>query len=160
MYSVVNRANNVIEASAGFICLSQAIQVFVMAKKVVLVGHCGADSAYLRIAVSGAAKEVSVLTAQDESSLNRYLSDGVDLVLLNRQLDYGFGTEEGVDLIRDLRAKNPNLKLMLVTNYDDVQQEAIRAGAIPGFGKRELGSARVKQLLRDALATADETVSK
>lgn len=126
-----------------------------MPKKVALVGHCGADSAYLRIAVSGAAKDVSVLTAQDESSLNKYISDGVDLVLLNRQLDYGFSTEEGVELIRDLRLKHPHLKLMLVTNYDNVQQQAIQAGALPGFGKRELGSAKVKELLRNAL-TADE----
>lgn len=126
-----------------------------MPKKVALVGHCGADSAYLRIAVSGAAKDVSVLTAEDESSLTKYISDGVDLVLLNRQLDYGFSTEEGVELIRDLRLKHPHLKLMLVTNYDNVQQQAIQAGALPGFGKRELGSAKVKELLRNAL-TADE----
>lgn len=129
-----------------------------MPKKVVLVGHCGADSAYLRIAVSGAAKEVSVLTAHDESELNKYISEGVDLVLLNRQLDYGFQTEEGVELIRDLRTKHPNLKLMLVTNYDDAQQRAIQSGALPGFGKRELGSAKVKELLRNAL-TADEQVA-
>lgn len=129
-----------------------------MPKKVVLVGHCGADSAYLRIAVSGAAKEVSVLTAHDESALSKYISEGVDLVLLNRQLDYGFQTEEGVELIRDLRTKHPNLKLMLVTNYDDVQQRAIQSGALPGFGKRELGSAKVKELLRNAL-TADEQVA-
>lgn len=129
-----------------------------MPKKVVLVGHCGADSAYLRIAVSGAAKEVSVLTAHDESALNKYISEGVDLVLLNRQLDYGFQTEEGVELIRDLRTKHPNLKLMLVTNYDDVQQRAVQSGALSGFGKRELGSAKVKELLRNAL-TADEQVA-
>jgi hypothetical protein len=102
-----------------------------MAKKVVLVGHCGADSAYLRIAVSSAAKGSTVVSAHDDASLNQLIEDGVDLVLLNRQLEYGFASEEGVELIRTLRAKHPNLKLMLVTNYDDVQREAIRAGALP-----------------------------
>jgi DNA-binding NarL/FixJ family response regulator len=128
-----------------------------MAKKVVLVGHCGADSAYLRIAVSSAAKGSTVVSAHDDASLNQLIEDGVDLVLLNRQLEYGFASEEGVELVRTLRAKHPNLKLMLVTNYDDVQREAIRAGALPGFGKRELGSPRVKELLREALR-ADEKV--
>lgn len=129
-----------------------------MAKKVVLVGHCGADSAYLRIAVSSAAKGSTVVSAHDDASLTQFIEQGADLVLLNRQLDYGFASEEGVELIRILRAKHPTLKLMLVTNYDDVQQEAIRAGALPGFGKRELGSPRVKELLREVLS-ADEKVA-
>jgi predicted oxidoreductase len=131
-----------------------------MSKKVVLVGHCGADSTYLRIAVNGAARDVSVVTAQDDASLRQLLADGVDLVLLNRTLDYGFSTEEGAELVAQLRASNPEVKTMLVSNYPDAQQLAVRNGALPGFGKRELGSPRVKQLIADALASSAGVASK
>ncbi|MCP6756553.1 hypothetical protein NL533_33510, partial [Klebsiella pneumoniae] len=74
-----------------------------MAKKVVLVGHCGADSAYLRIAVNSVAKGSTVVTAHDNAELTKHINEGADLVLLNRQLDYGYETEEGVELVRSLR---------------------------------------------------------
>ena len=127
-----------------------------MAKKIVLVGHCGADSAYLRIAVGSAAKDATIVAADDSSDLNRALQDGADLVLVNRQLDYGFPTEEGVELIRSLREKHPNLSYMLVSNYPEAQEAAVAAGALPGFGKREIGSPRVKELLRAALLRDDK----
>ena len=122
-----------------------------MSKKVALVGHCGPDSSFLRIAVSRAAKEAKVLSADDSQALQRVLDDGVDLLLLNRQLDFGFDVEEGVEIIRKLRPHYPQVKMMLVSNYPDAQAAAVAAGALPGFGKREIGSPRVSALLREAL---------
>ena len=122
-----------------------------MPKKIALVGHCGPDSSYLRIAVSRAERDVQVLSVDDDSDLKRALDEGVDLLLLNRQLDYGFDEREGVDLIRKLRAKYPAVKTMLVSNYPDAQAAAVAEGALPGFGKREIGTPRVAELLRDAL---------
>ena len=71
-----------------------------MSKKVALVGHCGPDSSFLRIAVSRAAREAQVLSVDDDGDLKRLLDDGVDLLLLNRQLDFGFDEQEGVALLR------------------------------------------------------------
>lgn len=122
-----------------------------MAKRVVLVGHCGADTAYLRIAVNGALKGASVVGVDDEASLNQQIAEGADLLLLNRQLDWGFKTDEGVELIRALRAEHPNLRMMLVSNYEDAQEAALQAGALPGFGKRDIGSPKVAEILRAAL---------
>lgn len=122
-----------------------------MTKKVVLVGHCGADTAYLRIAVTGAVKNVSVVTANEETELNEVLARGADLLLVNRQLDYGFPTYEGVELIRSLKSSHSNLKMMLISNYPEAQEVAVQAGALSGFGKREIGTDRVKDLLRHAL---------
>ena len=122
-----------------------------MPKKIALVGHCGPDSSYLRIAVSKAERDVQVLSVDDDSDLKRALDGGVDLLLLNRQLDYGFDEREGVDLIRKLRARYPGVKTMLVSNYPDAQAAAVAEGALPGFGKREIGTPRVAELLRDAL---------
>jgi len=122
-----------------------------MPKKIALVGHCGPDSSYLRIAVSRAERDAQVLSIDDDSDLKRALDEGVDLLLLNRQLDYGFDEREGVDLFRKLRAKYPAVKAMLVSNYPDAQAAAVAEGALPGFGKREIGTPRVAELLRDAL---------
>jgi two-component system chemotaxis response regulator CheY len=128
-----------------------------MGKKVVLVGHCGADSSYLRIAVSAAGPGVSVAAADDDESLARALESGADLVLINRILDWGFPEEEGVELIARLRRTHPNLRTMLVSNHADAQAAAVAAGALPGFGKREIGKPRVKEILLAALNDASSS---
>jgi len=77
-----------------------------------------------------------------------------DLILFNRELGYGFDPATGVGVIGKLRQANPNLKMILVSNYPEAQRDAEAAGALPGFGKRELGSLRVLQVLREALGIA------
>lgn len=126
-----------------------------MSKKIVLVGHCGPDSSFLRMTVGKAEKSAQVLAADDSNELNRLLENGADLLLLNRQLDYGFDETEGVALIRRLRAEHPHVRTMLVSNYPEAQAAAIAEGALPGFGKRELGSPRVAALIRDALTSTE-----
>ncbi len=123
----------------------------IMSKKIVLVGHCGPDSSYLRITVAKAVPGAQVVSADDDASLGKALGDGVDLLLLNRQLDYGFDETEGVGLLKRLRKIYPELKAMLVSNYPDAQAAAVAEGALPGFGKRDLGSPRVAELIRGAV---------
>ena len=123
-----------------------------MSKKIALVGHCGPDSSYLRMTVKKAlGVEAAIVMADDDAELSRALTDGVDLVLFNRELGYGFSQTHGVELIRQLRASNPDLKMMLVSNYPEAQAAAAQVGALPGFGKRELGTQRVVELLREAV---------
>lgn len=124
-----------------------------MPKRVALIGHCGPDSSYLRLTVSRAAKDTRVVMVDDDGELNRLIADGVDLLLFNRVLDYGFDESEGVAVIRKLRKTHPNLRMMLVSNYPEAQAEAVAAGALPGFGKREMGSPHVMELIRGALQT-------
>ncbi len=123
-----------------------------MAKKIALVGHCGPDSSYLRMAVSSADRSVQIMTADDSGELSHILAQGVDLLLFNREMPYGFDDDEGVNLIRKLRSAHPTVKTMLVSNYPEAQAAAIAAGAMPGFGKREIGTKRVAEVLREALA--------
>jgi two-component system, chemotaxis family, chemotaxis protein CheY len=123
-----------------------------MSKKVALVGHCGPDSSFLRIAVSRVGKDVQVVAADDGRELKRVLDHGVDLLLFNRELDYGFEDTQGVAVIRKLRPHYPNVKMMLVSNYADAQAAAVAEGALPGFGKRDLHTPRVTELIREALA--------
>jgi hypothetical protein len=101
--------------------------------------------------VQRALSDVSVVMADDDQELQKLLRAGVDLLLVNRTLDYGFSQEGGAELIKHLRMDHPELRAMLVSNYPEAQAEAIAAGALPGFGKRELGTPRVGQLLREAV---------
>jgi hypothetical protein len=123
-----------------------------MAKKIALVGHCGPDSTYLRMTVKKAVgSEATIIMADDDAELSRALSDGVDLILFNRELGYGFSQTHGVELIRHLTESKSSVKMMLVSNYAEAQAAAVQAGALPGFGKRELGTQRVVELLRAAV---------
>jgi two-component system chemotaxis response regulator CheY len=124
-------------------------------KKVLLVGHCGPDASYLRIAIRSALGEATILPVDDQTEMNRIIQDGVDLVLLNRELDYGFDPTTGVEMIQALKPKFPKLKMMLISNYPEAQSAALAAGALPGFGKREIGSPRAKELLRGAVNLTD-----
>jgi two-component system, chemotaxis family, chemotaxis protein CheY len=125
--------------------------------KVVLVGHCGPDATYLRMAVKAAGENVALSSVDDNAGLEQALKAGVDLVLFNRELDYGFEPATGVEMIRMLKQRYPQVRMMLISNYPEAQAAAVTAGAIPGFGKREIGSARVKQLLRDLMSAETKT---
>jgi len=123
-----------------------------MSKKIVLVGHCGPDSSYLRMTVMKAAGSgTQILMADDDSELKDALEQGADLILFNRELGYGFQDKMGVDAIKRLRTTHPAVKSMLVSNYADAQAQALANGALPGFGKREIGSPRVLEVIRAAL---------
>ncbi len=120
-------------------------------KKVALVGHCGPDSSFLRMAVSSADRSVEVVSADSSEELKQVLDAGVDLLLLNREMPYGFDDNLGVEVIRRIRAHYPHVRMMLISNYPEAQSAAIAEGAAPGFGKREIGSPKVAQALRHAL---------
>jgi hypothetical protein len=124
-----------------------------MPKQIVLVGHCGPDSSYLRMTINKAlSNNASIVMADDDAELSDAVASQPDLILFNRELGYGFTDTEGVRVIERLRKTHPLLRLMLVTNYPDVQKAAVAAGALPGFGKRELGTPRVLDLIRNAVA--------
>ena len=120
-------------------------------KTVTLVGHCGPDSSFLRMAVSGAAPGVVVTVAADDREVDAAIENGVDLLLFNRVLDYGYSTTDGIGMLRNLKQTHPDVKMMMVSNYPEALTQAEEAGALPGFGKREIGTEKVKQRLADAL---------
>ena len=127
-----------------------------MPKKVVLVGHCGPDSSYLRMMIKKAVPDAVILAADDSAELSKVLETAEpDLLLFNRELGYGFTPDLGVEVIGTLNqsrgTSQPKLKMMLVSNYADAQRAAEAAGALPGFGKRELGTPRVTEVLKSAL---------
>ena len=120
-------------------------------KTVGLVGHCGPDSSFLRMAVSSAVPGARVKMLDSDADLQHALDDGVDLLLFNRVLEVGFHDRQGVDLMKNTLTERPEVPCMLVSNYDDAQQLAEAAGARPGFGKNEIGGEKVTERIRAAL---------
>ena len=128
-----------------------------MAERIVLVGHCGVDAPRLEAAVSRILPKADVISVNSEEELEDVVEDGADLLLINRQLPYGFESEEGVELMRELQQVTPEMKMILVSDREDAQERALRAGACKGFGKGDLGSQRtLAACLKEALKGQDK----
>ena len=119
----------------------------------VLIGHCGPDSYLLKSAISRAVPHASIVFADDEDSMRSRLT-GDFILLINRVLDGGFDTDSGVELIGRLAKSSPRTVMMLISNHADAQQQALAAGAMPGFGKRALNQPRTADVLRLAAEAA------
>jgi len=122
-------------------------------KKVILVGHCGADTGTLEYAVSQAAPGVAIDSAHSTAELNGL--NGDTLLLVNRVLDGSFETGNGVELIAKLAKRENAPAMMLISNYADAQAQAVKAGARPGFGKANAFEKATAELLRKSLGVIE-----
>ena len=122
-----------------------------MSQRIVLVGHCGVDAPRLEAAVSRILPRADVISVNSEEQLADVCEEGADLLLINRQLPFGFETEEGVELMREMQQMHPDVKMMLVSDRPDAQERARHAGAVDGFGKADLGSRKIAEILKVAL---------
>ena len=123
-----------------------------MAARIIgLVGHCGPDAYMLRSAVKYAAAGSDVQMLNDQEAVDSAVEAGTSLLLINRVLDGGFEDEQGVELVRKLSKSHPTVRTMLVSNFPEAQAAAVAAGALEGFGKSEIGTAKMKQRLAEAL---------
>ena len=120
--------------------------------KIALVGHCGVDGPRIEAQIQSILDAANVTTANDPDALNRVVEEGVDLLLFNRELGFGFDDEEGVEVMAALRESHPSVKMMLISDYPDAQAAAKEVGALPGFGKADLGTSKVEKALRNALS--------
>ena len=73
-----------------------------------------------------------------------------DLVLVNRLLDRDGSS--GMEVLRQIRDLNSDLKVMLITNFSEHQDSAVEAGAIRGFGKKSLNTPETLDVLRPFLS--------
>ena len=120
--------------------------------KIALVGHCGIDGPRIQKQISSILDDADVAMANDPDALNEVVDGGVDLLLFNRELGFGFDDEQGVDVMAELRESHPDLKMMLISDFPDAQAAAKQVGALPGFGKADLGTSKVEQALKNALS--------
>src|SRR6266446_787544 len=109
------------------------------AKRVLSVGQCGADHpAISRMLRQHFDTEVEPADTFDEA-LRKLRQESFSLVLVNRVLDADGSS--GMELIRQIKADVAlgTVPMMLVSNYDHYQEEAMKEGAVKGFGKGALG---------------------
>jgi len=94
---------------------------------------------------------VSADTFADAES--RLEGGGFDLALVNRVLDRDGAS--GLDFIARIRGNEAlrSLPVMLVSNYQDAQAQAVALGALPGIGKAKLGHPTTLARLRAVLNT-------
>ena len=122
-----------------------------MSQRIVLVGHCGVDAPRLEAEVSKILPRADVISVNSEEQLAEVCDEGADLLLINRQLPYGFESEEGVELMQEIQQMHPDVKMILVSDRPDAQEQAKKLGAVDGFGKADLGSGKIASVLQEAL---------
>lgn len=101
------------------------------------VGQCGFDHSNIASALSDAG--CATRNIQSERELHLELRKELpSLILVNRLLDRD--GQSGVSVIRNLKNNEHyrHVPVMLVSNYTQAQEEAVDAGALPGFGKNSL----------------------
>ena len=116
-------------------------------KRVLSIGQCAADHA----AISRVFQQffaVEIVAADSWQQSQSILGEQeCHLILVNRVLD-GDGSS-GVEIIKQLKS-SPD-PVMLVSNYDDAQLQAVQLGAVRGFGKAALGQAAMLAPVRSIL---------
>src|ERR1700753_4148208 len=122
-----------------------------MPKRVLDVVQCVPDHFAIRRLLESRFGAVVVQAHGLADALTQMRNEPVDLVLINRKLDADYS--DGMAILSAIKADAAlsTVPVMLVSNYADAQATAIAAGAIPGFGKAELGSAATAKKLQPVL---------
>ncbi len=121
------------------------------AKRVLSIGQCMADHGSIsRLLRQQFQADVVGADSLDEA-LAQAREGAFDLVLVNRVLDTDGSS--GLAVLRQLKSDDAlqSVPVMLVSNYEDAQREAVNAGALPGFGKAALGHPLTVERLRAIL---------
>lgn len=120
-------------------------------KHVLSMGQCAADGPMIASMLRQHfdAETTSVATEADAARLLR--ERGFDLVLVNRILDADGAS--GLEVLQHLKSDEMlrHVPVMLVSNFADAQQQAVAAGALPGFGKAALHDPETVARLRKVL---------
>ena len=122
-----------------------------MSKRVLDVGNCGVDRSAITQFLKGRFDcEVDYADAAADA-LAAMRAGQVDLVLVNRKLDIDYS--DGVDVIRQIKVdpKLADVPVMLVTNYPEHQEAAMKVGALRGFGKLEFNKPETIERLQPIL---------
>jgi CheY-like chemotaxis protein len=124
-------------------------------KLVIDLGQCDPDHGSIKRLVESLG--FSVIRAHSANEAKRLVTERkVELVLVNRIFDADGGS--GLDCIRELVEMtrspgflNPKMVVMLVSNYPEYQDQAVKLGAAMGFGKAQLRDAATAGMLKSAV---------
>jgi two-component system chemotaxis response regulator CheY len=117
-------------------------------KRILSVGQCGPDHGAIARAFqqSFGAEVVGVDTSLE--AVEKLRSEPFALVLVNRV--YDADGSSGLEFIKQVKSDEAlrDTPVMLVSNYEDAQQEAVAAGAVRGFGKVTLRSLQTVESIK------------
>ena len=121
---------------------------------VISVGQCGYDNSRIRSLIRSIDSTVEIKETDSHQETMEVLASlgEAALVLVNRVFDMDGAS--GMDLISQLKSKESEfaaIPVMLVSNYEKSQAEAIANGAISGFGKSELQSVETRRKIESVL---------
>lgn len=125
-----------------------------MRKQILDVGNCSFDHGRL-VAWLARHWACDVQAAPDARSADRAIDEAsFDLVFVNRVFDGDASI--GLDWIDRVRSRGRKSRFVLVTNYPEVQAEALARGVDATFGKRDIGSETALTQLRPLLDPAHD----
>ena len=109
-----------------------------MTKRVLAVGNCSFDHGNIRSMIERQFNATTDRAHSATDALTALQSTHYDLVLINRKLERD--GSDGIEIIRAMKAdpQTIDVPVMMITNFPDHQEQAIRAGALIGFGKARL----------------------
>jgi CheY-like chemotaxis protein len=122
-----------------------------MSKRVLDVGNCTPDHSSIKHFLTKHF-DCEVVQAHGADDALPALRDGrFDLVLVNRKLDQDYS--DGLEVIRKIKqaADLSHVPAMLVTNYDEHHEAAMKIGALRGFGKLDLAKPETVEKLTPIL---------
>ncbi len=110
-----------------------------MPKQVLDVGNCGYDHSSLKSLIEGNFDAQVLQSHGPSDTLKMLRQQSFALVVINRKLDRDHS--DGIDILKDLKSDEQlkDVPVMMLSNFEDAQVAAQKAGAVPGFGKRDLG---------------------
>ena len=115
-------------------------------KNVLIIGHCDLDNPQITSLIENnfSAKATRLKVSKD--AVGYLEKQDYDLVIINRI--GAFDQESGLELIKAIKQDGRfKIPLMMVTNYKDQMEEAIKCGAVPGYGKDKLHDKDTIELL-------------
>jgi DNA-binding response OmpR family regulator len=116
-----------------------------MGKKVLDVGQCGFDGPRLRRMLrEKVGAEVECADTLEEAR-EKLQSAAFDLVLVNRVL--AKNRARGIEVVAMILSECSGTKVMLVSDKPEAQDEAVKLGAVRGFGKANLFTQETEQLV-------------
>ncbi|MFQ5686468.1 MAG: hypothetical protein ACE5GV_07390 [Candidatus Scalindua sp.] len=115
-------------------------------KNVLIVGHCDLDNPQITSLIEKNFSAKVTRVKQLKKTIGYLEKQGYDLVIINRI--GAFDQEGGLELIKEIKKDGRfSTPLMMITNFKDQMDEAIKCGAVPGYGKDKLYGEETVELL-------------
>lgn len=110
------------------------------------VGQCGIDGPRME-RLWREELGAKVTRVDDAGAASQKLRQGhYDVVLVNRVLNRDGSS--GLEVIKTLKSEGVKTPIMLVSDLEEAQEEAVALGAVPGFGKASLDDPQTLELVK------------